>query len=76
MEKFIEFVIDGKTHIVNVSNIAMLKQIDSATTEIHLLSKVNGEQIMFKVAYNLGHFQYILRTENAFALNAPLYDTK
>ena len=75
MTKFIEFLIDGKQHMVNIDNIAMLKSTDQYSTEIHLLTKNdNGEQISFHAPVNYGRLRFDLIQEGRF-VDAPAINT-
>tara|TARA_R110002049_G_scaffold305345_1_gene501862 strand:- start:716 stop:955 length:240 start_codon:yes stop_codon:yes gene_type:complete len=70
--KFIEVMIEGKSHSINIDNIAMIKQVNADITEFYLLSKSNNEQIKFQVAYNYMNFKTLLDREERFGINFTL----
>lgn len=76
MKNFIEFIIDGQTHIVNIDNIAMIKQLDINTLHVFLLSKEKGEQTSFKLNYPLGDIKYNMTELDKFMYLVPFVVSK
>lgn len=76
MTKFIEVLIDGKIHAINLDNISMVKQIDISTLEIHLLTKGKGEQISFCIPFNYGQLRHILIQEGRLTDSPAINATK
>lgn len=76
MTKFIEVLIDGSYHSINIDNIALIKQVGEFT-EIYLLTpdKLNN-QLKFKIAYNYGHFRALLQKENRYGFPSAFTETK
>ncbi len=72
MTKFFQITINGKLHAINTDNVAMVKQIDANLTEIHLFSKNENEQIIFKVAYNYMNFIKALDDKDEFSIDFVL----
>lgn len=59
MTKFIEFNIKGKAHLVNIDNIAQIKQLDQSTLEFTLLTKdENNDNICFKLHHPYGDIKF------------------
>ena len=72
MANFIEFQIKGSAHLVNIDNIAMIKQVDQNTLEIHLLSKdENNAQINFKINYPYGDVKFKIQELGRMAYDVP-----
>lgn len=72
MTQFIEFQIDGKVHLVNIDNIAIVKQIDINTLEFSLLTKdKNNEQIKFKLNYPYGDLKFRITEMGRFMYSVP-----
>jgi hypothetical protein len=70
MTKFIEVIIEGNPHSINIDNIAMMKRISEFVTEIHLLTKdKNDLPIKFQVLKNYSDFRLILNNENRLAFD-------
>jgi hypothetical protein len=77
MTKFIEVLLDGKTQSINVDNIALLKSVDTNSTEIHLLTKdEKGNQISFRVPLNYGKLRFILIQEGRLSDSPAINTTK
>lgn len=77
MTKFIEIRINGQLHLININNIAMIKQINGDITEFHLLTKnEKEEQIKFQVVYNYMNFKKLIEGNNSFGLNFTLNEFK
>ena len=73
MTQFIEFQIDGKVHLVNVDNIAMVKQIDINTLEFSLLTK-DENNVQIKNGKGYDH-NFVLNINKSAGLNTAAITT-
>lgn len=77
MKDFFQITIDGRLHLINVNNVALIKQINGNITEINLFTKdKNNEQIKFRVAHNYMFFVKALDSEDEFFINGILNEFK
>ena len=76
MSKFLEITIKDEQHLININNIALIKQINANITEIHLFSKVENVPLTFQISVNYGYFRNFLNEKDKLINQASFLDYK
>lgn len=77
MNKFIEINIDNELNLINIDNIALIKQVNSNLTELTLFTKDNNNiPTKIQIAYNYNYFKNLLQENNKIGFNFILNNFK